>query len=109
MYATHLRTRIQISSSQKYFENRFFCPPKHCCTPRAGAKKTVSSTLNVMISQMVRNESVRFGRHIDIQVSYKILRLEISKLIRILHYPASFQKGLFGGSFEQKHPSSFRG
>jgi hypothetical protein len=29
--------------------------------------------LNVMISQMVRNESVRFGRHIDIAVSYKIL------------------------------------
>jgi hypothetical protein len=26
-----------------------------------------------MISQMVRNESVRFGSHIDIQVSYKIL------------------------------------
>jgi hypothetical protein len=25
--------------------------------------------LNVMISQMVRNESVRFGRHIDIEVS----------------------------------------
>jgi hypothetical protein len=23
--------------------------------------------------QMVRNESVRFGRHIDIEVSYKIL------------------------------------
>jgi hypothetical protein len=26
-----------------------------------------------MISQMVRNESVRFGRHVDIEVSYKIL------------------------------------
>jgi hypothetical protein len=26
-----------------------------------------------MISQMVRNESVIFGRHIDIEVSYKIL------------------------------------
>jgi hypothetical protein len=39
----------------------------------AGAKKTFSLTLNVIISQMVRNESVRFGRHIDIEVSYKIL------------------------------------
>jgi hypothetical protein len=29
--------------------------------------------LNVMISQMVRNESVRFGRHINIEVSCKIL------------------------------------
>jgi hypothetical protein len=44
-----------------------------CCPPFAGAKKTFPSTLNVMISQMVRNENVRFGRHIDIEVSYKIL------------------------------------
>jgi hypothetical protein len=55
-----------------------------------------------MISQMVRNESVRFGRHIE--VSYKILELEIPKLVLILHYLACFQKGLFGGNFEQKHP-----
>jgi hypothetical protein len=53
---------------------------------------------------MVRNESVRFGRHIDIEVSYKILQLKIPKLVLILHYLACFQKRLFGGNFEQKHP-----
>jgi TRAP-type C4-dicarboxylate transport system permease small subunit len=58
---------------------------------------------------MVRNESVRFGRHIDIEVSYKILQLEIQKLVLILHCLACFQKGLFGGNFVQKHPWSFRG
>jgi hypothetical protein len=58
---------------------------------------------------MLRNESVRFGRHIDIEVSYKILRLKIPKLVQILHYWACFQKGLFGGNFEQKHPHIFRG
>jgi hypothetical protein len=52
---------------------------------------------------------VRFGRHIDIEVSYKILQLEVPKLVPILHYPACFQKGMLGGSFEQKHPQSFRG
>jgi hypothetical protein len=62
-----------------------------------------------MISQMVRNESVIFGRHIDIEVSYKILQLEVPKLVPILHYPASFQKGLFGDSFEEKHHQAFRG
>jgi hypothetical protein len=41
--------------------------------PLVGAKKTFSSTLKVMISQMVRNESVRFGRHVDIEVSFKIV------------------------------------
>jgi hypothetical protein len=62
-----------------------------------------------MISQMVRNENLRFGRHIDIEVSYKILQLDIPKLVPILYYPACFQKGMFGCSFEQKHPLSFRG
>jgi hypothetical protein len=57
---------------------------------------------------MVRNESIWFGRHIDIEVSYKILQLEIPKLVLILHYLACFQKGLFGDNFEQKHPWSFR-
>jgi hypothetical protein len=52
---------------------------------------------------------VRFGRDIDIEVSYKILWLKIPKLVLILHYLACFQKGLFGGNFEQKHPWSFRG
>jgi hypothetical protein len=59
-----------------------------------------------MISQMVRNESVRFGRHIYIEVSYKILQLEIPKLVLILYYLACFLKGLFGSNFEQKHPWS---
>jgi hypothetical protein len=54
-------------------EKVIFWTPKDYCPPLARAKKTLSSTLNVMISQMVRNESVRFGRHIDIEVSYKIL------------------------------------
>jgi hypothetical protein len=58
---------------------------------------------------MVRNGRVRFGRHIDIEVSYKILQLKVPRLVPILHYLACFQKGLFGGSFEQKHPQSFRG
>jgi hypothetical protein len=44
-----------------------------------------------MISQMVRNESVRFGRHIDIEVSYKILRLEVPKNVPILQNPPYFQ------------------
>jgi hypothetical protein len=61
-----------------------------------------------MVSQMVRNESVIFGMHIDIEVGYKILQLEIPKLVPILHYPACFQRGLFGGSFEQRHPQSFK-
>jgi hypothetical protein len=32
-----------------------------------------------MILQTVRNECVRFGGHVDIEVSYKILRLDVLK------------------------------
>jgi hypothetical protein len=46
-----------------------------------------------MILQIVKNENVRFGRHIDIEVSYKILWLEIPKLVLILHKLACFQRG----------------
>jgi hypothetical protein len=90
-------------------EKVVFLDPKRLMSPFGRGKKTFSSALNVMISQMVRSESVRFGRHIDIEVSYKIFWLEVPKVIPILHYPACFQRGLFGGSFEQKHPLSFRG
>jgi hypothetical protein len=90
-------------------EKVVFLDPKRLLSPRTRAKKTFSSTLNVKISQMVRNESVRFGRHIDIEISYKILQSKIQKLVLVLNYLACFQKGLFGGNFEQKHPWSFRG
>jgi hypothetical protein len=55
-------------------EKVVFLDPKRLLSPFGMGKKTFSSTLNVMILQMVRNETVRFGRHIDIEVSYKILQ-----------------------------------
>jgi hypothetical protein len=91
------------------FEKVVFLDPKRLLSSFGRAKKTFSSSLNVMISQMVRNEIVRYGRHINIEISFKILQLEVPKLVPILHYLACFQRGLFGGSFEQKQPSSFRG
>jgi hypothetical protein len=93
MYLIHLGIRIQRGTFYIYLKKCFFWTPKDCCPLFVGAKKTFSSTLNVMILQMVRNEAVRFGRHIDIEVSYKILWLEIPKLVLILHYLACFQKG----------------
>jgi hypothetical protein len=49
------------------------------------------STLNVMILQMVRNEYVRFGRHVDIEVSYKILQLDVLKGTLILYNLSCFE------------------
>jgi hypothetical protein len=38
-----------------------------------------------MILQTVRNECVRFGGHVDIEVCYKILQLDVLKETLILH------------------------
>ena len=73
----------------------FFGPQKTIVPFWQGPKK---------LCQMIRNERVRSGRHIDMEVSYKILWFKIPKLVLILHYLSYFQKGLFGGNFEQKHP-----
>jgi hypothetical protein len=53
-----------------------------------------------MILQVVRNESVRFGEHVDFQVSYKILWSKVPKKAPILHNLPCFQKGLFRGNLE---------
>jgi hypothetical protein len=44
---------------------------------------------------MVRNEYVRFVGHVEVQVSYKILRSEVLKKVPILHNLSCFQEGLF--------------
>jgi hypothetical protein len=73
MYLTHLETRIWKGTFHIYSKKWFFWASKLCCPLRAQGKKTFLSTLNVMILQTVRNECVRFGGHVDIEVSYKIL------------------------------------
>jgi hypothetical protein len=44
-----------------------------------------------MISQTVRSECVRFGGHVGIEVSYKILWLEVLKQSPILDTSPYFQ------------------
>jgi hypothetical protein len=77
MYLTHLETRIWKGTFHVYFKKWIFWPSNLCCPFRVHQKKTFLSTLNVMILQMVRNECVRFGGHVDIEVGYKILQLDV--------------------------------
>jgi hypothetical protein len=44
-----------------------------------------------MILQMVRNECVRFGGHVDIEVSYKIVQLDVLKKTPSLENPPCFE------------------
>jgi hypothetical protein len=100
MYLTHLGIKNPKRLIPYLVDKVVFLDPKRLLSPSDMNKKINSSILNVMILQLVRNESVRFDRHIDIEVSYNILWLEIPKLVPILHYLACFQKGLFRGNFE---------
>jgi hypothetical protein len=44
-----------------------------------------------MILQMVRNECVRFGGHVDIEVNYKILLLDVLEMTPSLQNPPCFE------------------
>jgi hypothetical protein len=44
-----------------------------------------------MILQMVRNECIRLGGHVDIEVSYKILWLDVFKETLILYNLSYFE------------------
>jgi hypothetical protein len=59
--------------------------------PLGVGEKTFLSTLNVIILQTVRNECVRFGGYVDIEVSYKILRLDVLKETQNLHNLSCFE------------------
>jgi hypothetical protein len=66
-----------------FIQHPFKYPSRYIIPLRALGKKTFLSTLNIMVLQMVRNECVRFGGHVDIEVSYKILCLDV--LIKVNH------------------------
>ena len=54
-------------------------------------KKNFLSTLIIMILQMVKNEHLRFGGYVDIEIRYKILRLDVLKRTQILHNLSCFE------------------
>jgi hypothetical protein len=58
-------------------EKVVFLAFKTLLSPFGTRKETFLSTLNVMILQTVKNDCVRFGGHVHIEVSYKILQLKI--------------------------------
>jgi hypothetical protein len=57
-------------------------------------EKTFSLTLNIMIWQTIKATYLRFCEHLQIQVRYKILWLEVLKESSILDTSPCFQQGL---------------
>jgi hypothetical protein len=48
-----------------------------------------------MILQMVSNEHLRFGGHVDIEVRYKILRLDVLKGLKFCIIYLALNRGCF--------------
>jgi hypothetical protein len=87
-----------------------FLAPKALMYPLSiWINKKNCSTLNLMSLQTVWNECVRFGGHINMQVSYKILWLEVQKKASILHNLPCFQEGCFEAVLDSMWPLMFRG
>jgi hypothetical protein len=58
--------------------------------------------------QMVWNECVRFGGHINIKVSYKILQLEVQKKASICTICLAFERVCFEAALDSTWPMMFR-
>ena len=58
-------------------------------------KKASFSTLHVMILKLIKSENLRFGGHVEIQIKYKILHLEIPKRTSTLKNLICFEERLF--------------
>jgi hypothetical protein len=74
-------------------EKVFFWPPKLYCLSSEKGKKTFSSTLNFMILQMVSNECVKFSRHVNRRVNYKILQLKVPIMLQLCTIHLAFDRG----------------
>ena len=91
MYLTYLETKIWRGTFYIYFKKMVFLAFNTLLSPFGTRGKNYSSTLNIMILQTSRNKCERFGGHVDIELSYKILQFELLKEARILFNSPCFQ------------------
>jgi hypothetical protein len=83
---------MSMKSGNQYLRPEMvFLASKTLLSLSGTVEKTFCLTLNVMILQTVRNECVRFGGHVDIEVSYKIFWLGVLKESPILDTSPCFQ------------------
>jgi hypothetical protein len=82
-FCTHVPNSTRnknMQSTKPYLSPKMvFLVPETLLYLSSIVEKNFSLTLNLMISQTVRNEYLRFDGHVGIQVSYKILWLEVLK------------------------------
>ena len=84
MYLIYLEIRTWTGTFHDYFKKWFFWPSELYCILWGQGGNFFLSPLNVMMLEMARNERRRFGGQVDIEVRYKILRLDVLKRTQIL-------------------------
>jgi hypothetical protein len=79
MYLPNIEQEFEVLRSIPTLKNGFFGPQNSAVPLEHKEFLIFFPTLNLMILQTVWNECIRFGGHINIQVGYKILWLEIKE------------------------------
>jgi hypothetical protein len=85
MYLTH-KQEFELQKVISMSKNDFF-GLQNTAIPLGHSGIFSFSTLNLMIFQTVRNWHLRFGGHVGIQVSSKILRLDVLRKTQSLQNP----------------------
>jgi hypothetical protein len=83
-----------VKSGEPYLRPKMvFLAPETLLYLLGTMEKNFLFDFECLISQTVRNECVRFGGHVDIEVSSKILQLEVLKSLQFWTLCLVFNKG----------------
>jgi hypothetical protein len=85
-------------------EKNGFWAPKHYCPLHAQRKKPL---LNVIVSQMVENECLRFGEYMN-KLATRSYGKKYQKKLQFCTIHLTFIKGYFEAILTKKNPLSFR-
>ena len=103
------RNKNVKSLMPNFLPKMVFLAPKTLLCHSTTWKKNFFSTLNVMISQTVRNPKLRFGMHEYIQVSYKVSRLHTSNFVKDCKFACCIKRGQIWRLLAVLRPLSSRG
>jgi hypothetical protein len=92
----HVPNSLREAHSLSTLKNGFFGLQNSTVPLGCRKKKNFFwSTLNIMILQTMRNECVRFGGHVDIEVNYKIIQLDVVNETLICTIYLALNRGYF--------------
>jgi hypothetical protein len=87
------RNKNMKSGNPYLFQNMVFLASETLLYPLGTCRKNFF--FHSEISQSVKNQSLKFGGHVNMKVRSKILRLDVPKKVRTFYNPPCCQQGPF--------------